>query len=137
MLVLTILDKLFTGKKPPDEINVIDRLNESKILKSRIFKMTKIPNVNKIYKINIFEDCFKVSDTLNDKKFVKDFFKLLSKISINKIIENKKYKPPTHWDEDLHNIKLSSKCLTLSKMLNPVDVKPEIDSKYESKNDIL
>ena len=137
MLVLTIADKLFTGKKPPDEINVIDRLNESKILKSRIFKMTKIANVNKIYKINIFEDCFKVSDTLNDKKFVKDFFKLLSKISINKIIENKKYKPPTHWDEDLHNIKLSSKCLTLSKTLNPVDVKPEIDSKYESKNDIL
>ena len=137
MLVLRIPDKLFTGKKPPDEINVIDRLNESKILKSKIFKMTKIANVNKIYKINIFEDCFKVSDTLNDKKFVKDFFKLLSKISINKIIENKKYKPPTHWDEDLHNIKLSSKCLTLSKTLNPVDVKPEIDSKYESKNDIL
>ena len=137
MLVFTIPDKLFTGKKPPDEINVIDRLNESKILKSRIFKMTKIANVNKVYKINIFEDCFKVSDTLNDKKFVKDFFKLLSKISINKIIENKKYKPPTHWDEDLHNIKLSSKCLTLSKTLNPVDVKPEIDSKYESKNDIL
>ena len=137
MLVLTIPDRLFTGKKPPDEINVIERLNESKILKSKIFKMTKIANVNKIYKINIFEDCFKVSDTLNDKKFVKDFFKLLSKISINKIIENKKYKPPIHWDEDLHNIKLSSKCLTLSKTLNPVDVKPEIDSKYESKNDIL
>ena len=38
----------------------------------------------------------KVSDTLNDKKFVKDFFKLLSKISISKIIENKKYNPPTH-----------------------------------------
>ena len=71
MLVLTIPDKLFTGKKPPDEINVIDRLNESKILKSRIFKMTKIANVNKVYKINIFEDCFKVSDTLNDKKLVK------------------------------------------------------------------
>ena len=33
---------------------------------------------------------------LNDKKFVKDFFKLLSKISINKIIENKKYNPPIH-----------------------------------------
>ena len=101
-----IPDKLFTGKKPPDEINVIDRLNESKILKSRIFKITNILNVNKIYKINIFEDCFKVSDKLNDKKFVKDFFKLLSKMSINKIIENKKYNPPSHWDEDLHNIKL-------------------------------
>ena len=136
-MVLTILDKLFTGKKPPDEINVIARLNESKTLKSRIFKITKIPNVNIIYKINIFDDCFKVSDVLNDKKLVKDFFKLLSKISINKIIENKKYSPPIHWDDDLHIIKLSSKCLTLSKTLNPVDVKPEIDSKYESKNDIL
>ena len=130
MLVLTIPDKLFTGKKPPDEINVMDRLNESKILKSRKFKITKITNVNKTYKINIFDDCFKVSDTLNDKKFVKDFFKLLSKISINKIIENKKYSPPIHWDDDLHIIKLSSKCFTLSKTLNPVDVNPEIDSKY-------
>ena len=53
-------------------------------------------NVNNIYKINIFDDCFNVSDVLNDKKFVKDFFKLLSKISINKIIENKKYSPPIH-----------------------------------------
>ena len=41
MLVLTILDKLFTGKKPPDEINVIDKLNESKNLKSKIFKIKK------------------------------------------------------------------------------------------------
>ena len=137
MLVLTILDKLFTGKKPPDEINVIDRLNESKNLKSETFKIRKITNVNNIYKINIFDDCFNVSEVLNDKKFVKDFLKLSSKISINKIIENKKYNPPTHWDEDLHNIKLLSKCLMLSKMLNPVEVKPEIDSKYESKNDIL
>ena len=91
-----ILDKLFTGKKPPDEINVIARLKESKNLKSRIFNITKIPKVNIMYKINIFDDCFKVSDVLNDKKLVKDFLKLLSKISINKIIENKKYKPPIH-----------------------------------------
>ena len=137
MFVFTILDKLFTGRKPPDEISVIAKLNESKNLKSKIFKITKITNVSNVYKINIFDDCFKVSDVLNDKKFVKDFFKLLSKMLINKIIENKKYNPPTHWDEDLHNIKLSSKCLMLSKMLNPVEVNPEIDSKYESKNDIL
>ena len=90
-----------------------------------------------MYKINIFNDCFKVSAVLNDKKFVKDFFKLLSKISINKIIENKKYKPPTHWEEDLHIIKLWSKCLIFSKTVNPVEVNPEIDSKYESKNEIL
>jgi len=132
-----ILDKLFTGKKPPDEINVIARLKESKNLKSRIFNITKIPKVNIMYKINIFDDCFKVSDVLNDKKLVKDFFKLLSKISINKIIENKKYNPPIHWEEDLHIIRLSSKCLTFSKTLNPVDVNPEIDSKYESRNEIL
>ena len=137
MFVFTMLDKLFTGRKPPDEIKVIAKLNESKNLKSKIFKITKIPNVSNVYKINIFDDCFKVSDVLNDKKFVKDFFKLLSKMLINKIIENKKYKPPIHWDEDLHNIKLSSKCLTLSKTLNPVDVNPEIDSKYESKKEIL
>ena len=96
MLLFTIADKLFAGKKPPDEINVIARLNESKTLKSKIFKITKILKVNKIYKINIFNDCFSVSEVLNDKKFVKDFFKLLSNISINKIIENKKYNPPIH-----------------------------------------
>jgi hypothetical protein len=73
-----MLDKLFTGKNPPDEINVIDKFNESKTLKSRNCKISKITNVNKVYKINIFEDCFKVSDVLNDKKFVKDFFKLSS-----------------------------------------------------------
>ena len=137
MFVFTMLDKLFTGRKPPDEINVIDKLNESKNLKSKTFKIRKITNVNNVYKINIFDDCFNVSDVLNDKKFVKDFLKLSSKMLINKIIENKKYNPPTHCDVDLHNIKLSSKCLMLSKMLNPVEVKPEIDSKYESKNDIL
>ena len=96
MLVFKMLDKLFTGKKPPDEISVMDKLNESKILKSRKFRITKIKNVNKVYKINIFDDCFKVSEVLNDKKFVKDFFKLLSKMLINKIMENKKYKPPIH-----------------------------------------
>ena len=45
MFVFTMLDKLFTGRKPPDEINVIAKLNESKNLKSKIFKITKIPNV--------------------------------------------------------------------------------------------
>tara|TARA_B100000609_G_C16898156_1_gene273177 strand:+ start:352 stop:558 length:207 start_codon:yes stop_codon:yes gene_type:complete len=62
------------------------------------------------------------------------FFKLSSKISISKSIEYKKYKPPIHCDDDLHKIKLSSKCLILLKMVKPVDVNPEIDSKYASKN---
>jgi hypothetical protein len=91
-----MLDKLLTGRNPPEDINDIDKLNESNALKSKIFKITKIPNVNNIYKISILKDCFNVSDVLNDKKLVKVFFKLLSKMSINRIIENKKYKPPIH-----------------------------------------
>ena len=38
----------------------------------------------------ILKDCFNTSDLLKDIKFVNDFLKLLSKISINKTIENKK-----------------------------------------------
>ena len=70
-------------------------------------------------------------------KLVKDFFKLLSNISIKRIMEIKKYKPPNHWVEDLHKIKLSSKCFMLLKIVKPVDVKPETASKYESKNGML
>ena len=87
--------------------------------------------------MNILRDCLNISILLKDKKFVRFFFKFSSKISINKIIENKKYKPPSHCDDDLHNIRLSSKCLILSKIVNPVEVKPDTDSKYESKNEIL
>ena len=96
VFVFMIVDKLLTGIKPPDEINVIAKLNESKDLRSKIFKITNIKNVNKVQRINILDDCFKVSDVLKDKKLVKDFFRLLSKISINNIIENKKYNPPIH-----------------------------------------
>tara|TARA_B100000287_G_scaffold412332_1_gene442670 strand:+ start:593 stop:739 length:147 start_codon:yes stop_codon:yes gene_type:complete len=45
MLVFSIIDKLLKGKKPPDEINDIDKLKESKVRKSDIFKRTKIANV--------------------------------------------------------------------------------------------
>ena len=96
VFVLMIEDKLLTGINPPDEINVIAKLHESKDLRSKIFNIANIKNVNEIQRINILDDCFKVSDVLKDKKLVKDFFKLLSKISINNIIENKKYKPPIH-----------------------------------------
>ena len=61
----------------------------------------------------------------------------MSKISTSKIIEDKKYNPPIHWEDDLHNIKLWSKCLIFSKIVKPVEVNPEIASKYESKNVIL
>ena len=88
--MLIILFKLLVGMNPPEEIKVIAKLNELKERIFKIFKITKIPNVNIIYKINILTDCFKVSDVLNDKKFVKDFFKLTSKISISNIIEKRK-----------------------------------------------
>ena len=90
VLFIKILDKLFDGKKPPDEITVIARFNELNILTSKIFKIIKIPRVINEYKRKIFSDCFKVSALLKDIKLVKDFLKLLSNISIKRIIENRK-----------------------------------------------
>ena len=135
--MLIILSRLFDGKKPPEEINVIDKLNELKDLIPDILSNKKIQKVRTEYNISTLEDCFKVSIVLNDKKLVKFFFKLTSKISIKSIIENKKYKPPIHWDDDLHNIKLSSKCLIFSNTENPVEVNPETASKYAFINVIL
>ena len=65
-------------------------------------------------------------------KFVRDFFKFVSKISINKINEIKKYSPPIHCVEDLHNIKLWFNCFKFSNTEKPVEVNPETDSKYAS-----
>ena len=41
-LVLIINSRLFTGKKPPDEIKVNERLNELKALKSDKYKIKNI-----------------------------------------------------------------------------------------------
>jgi hypothetical protein len=54
------------------------------------FRITKIEKVIIEYSEKILNDCFNISALLNDIKLVKDFLKLLSKISINNIIENKK-----------------------------------------------
>ena len=89
-LFIKILDRSFEGKKPPDEITVIARFKELNILISKIFKITKIPNVINEYKRKILKDCFKVSALLKEIKLVKDFLKLLSNISIKSIIENRK-----------------------------------------------
>ena len=75
-LLIKILDKLFDGKKPPDEITVIAKFNELNILTSKIFKMIKIPKVNNEYNRKIFNDCFNVSALLKDIKLVNDFLKL-------------------------------------------------------------
>ena len=127
--LVRIEDRSLVGKKPPDEINVKAKLNASKSRILIIFKAKKINNVSNEYSVIILNDCFNISLESNDKKSVTLFFKFLSKISMSKIIENKKYNPPIHWDEDLHKIKLWSKCFILLKTVNPVDVNPEIDSK--------
>jgi len=85
-----MLDRELVGKNPPEEIIVIAKFKELKVLKLNKFKITNKAIVSRIYKINILKDCFKVSDLLKDMKLVKDFLKLLSKISINRIIEYKK-----------------------------------------------
>ena len=75
-LLIKILDKLLDGKKPPEEIIVIERFNELNILIPNIFSVTKIPKVIKEYKRKIFNNCFNVSALLKDIKLVKDFLKL-------------------------------------------------------------
>ena len=131
-LPLIIKLRLLSGKNPPDEINVNDKLKESKILTPDTDNNKKIIIVSIRYIELIFKDCFKVSLLLNEIKFVSDFFKLVSKISINKINEIKKYNPPTHWVEDLQRIKLWFKCFKFSNTVKPVEVNPETDSKYAS-----
>ena len=90
VLLNKIFDKLLVGKKPPEEMIDIAKFRELKDLISNKFKITKIERVIPEYNRKILNDCFKVSALLKDIKFVNDFLKLLSKISINKIIENKK-----------------------------------------------
>ncbi len=85
-----MFDKLLVGKKPPEEIIVIAKFSELNTLIFSMLRTIKIINVIKEYNKKILNDCFRVSALLKDIKFVNDFLKLLSNISINKIIENKK-----------------------------------------------
>jgi hypothetical protein len=66
------------GKKPPDEIIVIDKFKELKDLISKIFNIKKIDKVITEYNKKILTVCFNISELLNDIKFVSDFFKLSS-----------------------------------------------------------
>ena len=63
---LNILERLFTGKKPPEEINVKARFNESNDLIEITFRMIKIKSVKIEYKKNIFVACLKISELLNE-----------------------------------------------------------------------
>ena len=78
MSSLIIVDNSLTGKKPPEEIMVKDKFNESKLLIEKIFNIININIVNDEYKIKILAACFKISELLKDIKFVKVFLKLSS-----------------------------------------------------------
>ena len=75
---LKILERSLTGKKPPDEISVKARFNESKALMEKIFNVTKIIRVNPEYKRKIFIACLNISELSNDIKLVRVFLKLSS-----------------------------------------------------------
>ena len=85
-----ILERSLTGKKPPEEINVNAKFNESKDLIENKFNITKIMRVIPEYNKKIFIACFRTSELLNEIKLVKVFLKLSSYMSIKKIIENRK-----------------------------------------------
>ena len=55
-----------TGKKPPDEIRLNAKFNESKDLIEKRLSIIKINNVDIEYKKNIFIACFKTSELLNE-----------------------------------------------------------------------
>ena len=74
----SIVERSFAGKNPPEEIMVIARFNELNDLIPNKLRIIKIANVKLEYKINILIVCFKTSVVLNDKKFVRDFFKFSS-----------------------------------------------------------
>ena len=89
-MVNNILERLLVGKKPPEEIIDMAKLSELKDLILNKLRIIKRDNVIIEYNKKILKDCLRVSALLKDIKLVKDFLKLLSKISINKIIENRK-----------------------------------------------
>jgi len=66
MSVTNKLSKLFTDKNPPEEIIVKEKLKASKVLRLINLSNKKIMNVRKAYKIIIFNDCFEISDELNE-----------------------------------------------------------------------
>ena len=78
MSSLIILDKLFVGKKPPEEINENAKFKESKVLIDSKFSIIKITKVIPEYIKKTFIACLNTSEVLNEKKFVKVFLKFSS-----------------------------------------------------------
>tara|TARA_B100001093_G_C26549945_1_gene894025 strand:+ start:519 stop:707 length:189 start_codon:yes stop_codon:yes gene_type:complete len=62
-----MLERSFTGKKPPEEIIVKAKFKESKVLSDIKFRITKMPNVSPEYKKKILLVCFNISELFNDR----------------------------------------------------------------------
>ena len=75
---LIIFERSFTGRKPPDDIKVKARFNESKDLIEKMLRTMKIINVKPEYRRNIFIACFKISELLKEIKLVSVFLKFSS-----------------------------------------------------------
>ena len=78
MSSLIILDKLFVGKNPPEEINENAKFKESKVLIDSKLSIVKITKVIPEYIKKTFIACLNTSEVLNEKKFVKVFLKFSS-----------------------------------------------------------
>tara|TARA_X000000368_G_C22491861_1_gene476707 strand:+ start:306 stop:491 length:186 start_codon:yes stop_codon:yes gene_type:complete len=61
-LLLIIVPISFTGKKPPEEIIVIEILKESKVLILINFNIINKKRVKDVYNIKILNDCLNVSE---------------------------------------------------------------------------
>ena len=85
-----MLERSFTGKKPPEEIKVKAKLSELNDLIEKRFKITKIIKVKDEYNKNILIACLKNSELSKEIKFVNVFLKFSSYISIKRIIEKRK-----------------------------------------------
>ena len=75
---LSIIDKSFTGKKPPEDIRLNAKFNESKVLMEKIFKIMNIINVKTEYSKKILIACLNISELSNEIKLVRLFLKLSS-----------------------------------------------------------
>ena len=75
---LIMLERSFSGKKPPEEIKVNAKFNELKVLIEKIFNIIKIIRVNAEYNKNIFIACLKTSALSKEIKLVKVFLKFSS-----------------------------------------------------------
>ena len=63
---LIMLDRSFTGKKPPDDISVNAKFSELNALIEKKFRMIKIASVKPEYNRKIFKACLNISELSKD-----------------------------------------------------------------------